>query len=461
MRIIYREGMNTVMKSIKIGLIVALSIVTISLCGIFAYGMAGGDVFRRDRRQSYNNVQLVLEKEIPLEGIDSISILYGMNSNDVYLLESEKDAITVREYSSSELSEKELSTVKADGNCVEIRGARRNDGRFGFFWFGNGGSYNRHYTEVYLPASYQGEFLLETSSGDIVSELAVRSEKDVSITSSSGDVEFPSVAAENVSVNTSSGYVKVEDIHAGTDSSAGEINIGTSSGDVDVKELTGRTDIECSSGNVTAKTITGDAQLKTSSGDINIEELTGEAETECSSGYLSIGTLTGNAQFKTTSGDVEVQYADGDVQTSTSSGSVMISEGSGDRRISTTSGSIMAGSTEGSFQVSTQSGEVQITVQKGEGSIETTSGDIQLSLEELAGTLNINSSSGYVSVTLSEENKFELAVSTTSGDIRTFFDNDLTFSSRRNNAQGIHGGNEGNNHIEIQTTSGDVEISKY
>ena len=112
MRIIYREGMNTVMKSIKIGLIVALSIVTISLCGIFAYGMAGGDVFRRDRRQSYNNVQLVLEKEIPLEGIDSISILYGMNSNDVYLLESEKDAITVREYSSSELSENELSTVK-------------------------------------------------------------------------------------------------------------------------------------------------------------------------------------------------------------------------------------------------------------------------------------------------------------------------------------------------------------
>lgn len=448
--------MNTVMKRIKIALIVALSVVTIGLCGIFAYGMAGGDVFRRGRRQSYYNAQLVLEKEIPLEGIDSISILYGMNSNDVYLYESEKDAIIVREYSSSELSGKELSAIKVDGNCLEIKGARRNYGSFGFFWFGNGGSYNRHYTEVYLPSSYQGELLLETSSGDITSELAVRSEKDVSITSSSGDVEFPSVAAENVSVNTSSGYVKAEDINAGT-----EISIGTTSGDVDVKELTGRADIECSSGNVTAKKITGDAQLKTSSGDINIEELTGEAKTECSSGCLSIGTLTGNAQFKTTSGDVEVQYADGNVQTLTTSGSVRISEGSGDRRISTTSGSIMAGSTEGGFQVSTQSGDVQITVQKGEGSIETSSGDVRLGLEELAGALNVTSTSGYVSIRISAENEFEFMASTTSGDIMTFFDGDLTFSSGRDYAQGTHGSGGQGNRIEIKTTSGDVRISKY
>lgn len=452
--------MADMMKRIKIGLIAALSAIAIALCGIIAYGMAGGDVSWAGRRQSYHDVQLVLEKEIPVDGIESTSVLYGMNSNDIYLYESDKDAIIVREYSSTELSGKELSTIKVDGSRLEVRGARRNYSSFGFFWFGNGVSYNRHYTEVYLPASYQGELLLETSSGEIVSELAVNSAKDVSITSSSGDVEFPSVAAENVFVNTSSGHVKVEDIQAGTDASMGKISIGTSSGDVDVKELTGRTDIECSSGNVTVDTITGDAQLITSSGDINIKELTGQAKTECSSGYLSIGTLTGDAQFKTTSGDVEVQYADGDVQTATTSGFVRISEGSGDRRISTTSGSIMAGSTEGSFQVNTQSGDVQLTVQKGEGSIETSSGDVQLSLEEIAGAWGVTSTSGYVSIRLSAESEFEFAASTTSGDIRTFFDDDLTFSSKGNHAQGTHGGGGQGNRIEIQTTSGDVRISK-
>lgn len=461
MKIICRKAVAAIMKSIRIGLIVALSVMAFGLCGILVYGMAGGDIFRVGARQSYSNAQLVLEKEIPLDGIESISVLYGMNSNDIYLYESEKDVIIVREYSSSEMSEKELSAVKVNNNFLEIKGARRNYGSFGFHLFGfNGGYYNRHYTEVYLPASYRGELLLETSSGDIISELDINSEKDVSVTSTSGDVEFPSVTADNVSVNTSSGYVEMDKIAAGADQSVGVISINTSSGDVKLGELAGKINIESSSGYLTLGTITGDTQLGTSSGDININEITGETKTESSSGCLTIGTLTGNAQLKTTSGDVEVRCADGDIQIMTNSGTVKIPEGSGSRTISTSSGNIVAGSTAGSFQIKSQSGDVQATIQKGEGSLETTSGDVQLSLEELAGTLNINSSSGYVDITLSDNNEFEFMTSTTSGDIMTFFDNDLTFSSRRNHAQGIHGANEQGNRIEIQTTSGDVRISK-
>lgn len=450
------------MKSLKIILILVLTIITFSLCGIMVYVMAGGSIFRNYNRQGYANVQLVLEKEIPLDGIDAISILYGMNNNDIYLFESENDDVIIREYSSAEMGEKELPAIKVSGNRLEIKGARRNYSSVGFhlFYF-NGGSYNRHYTEVYLPASYHGELLLETASGDIISELDIKSEEDVSITSTSGDVEFPSVAADNISVHTSSGYVRMEKIDAYADHSVGEISIKTSSGDVDLKELTGRTDIESSSGYLTIGTITGDTQLRTSSGDINIKELTGEVKTESSSGYLAIGTLTGNAQFKTTSGDMDVQYADGEVQAVTNSGNVKMPEGNGDRTISTSSGDIMAESTEGIFQINTQSGDVQITVQKGEGSIETASGDVQLALEELAGTLNVNSSSGYVGITLPAENEFEFMTGTSSGNIVTFFDSDLTFSSRRNHAQGVHGANAQGNRIVIQTTSGDVRISKY
>lgn len=425
------------MKSLKILWIVVLSVITFSLCGIMVYGMAGGSIFRNHDRQSYANMQLVLEKELSLDGIDSISILCGMNSNDIYLFESENDAVTIREYSNFEMDEKELSTIKVNENSLEIKGARRNYSSVGFrlFYF-NGGSYNRHYTEVYLPASWHGELLLETASGDIISELDIKSEKDVSITSASGDVEFPSVAADNVSVHTSSG-------------------------DVDFKELSGKTNIESSSGYLTIGTITGDAQLRTSSGDMNIKELTGEVKTESSSGCLTIGTLTGNAQLRTTSGDVNIQYADGDVQVVTTSGDVRVSEGNGGRTISTSSGDVVTGSTEGGFQVNTQSGDVRITMQKGEGRIETASGDVQLRLEELAGTLNVNSSSGYVSITLSDENEFEFMTGTSSGDIVTFFDSDLAFSSRRNHAQGVHGANAQGNRVEIQTTSGDVRISKY
>ena len=449
------------MKGIRIGLIVVLSVMTVSLCGVLVCGITGRNIFGSPGRRNYKEVQLVLEKDISLDGIDSISIMYGMNSNDIYFYESENSALTIKEYSSSEMNENELSTISVNGSSLEVKGVRRNYGDgFRLFWF-NGYSYNRHYTEVYLPVSYHGEIMLETSGGDIISNLDLELEKEVSITSTSGDISFPSVAASNAVINTSSGNVRMDNIDTNVNGSVGEIHIRTSSGDVDLKELTGETDIQSSSGYLTVGSITGNTQLKTSSGDISIKEITGDTKVESSSGYQVIETLTGNAQLNSTSGDVSIQSMNGGTRIETASGYVRILEGSGDRSLTTSSGNITVKGTEGNFQVSTQSGDVQINMQKGAGSIDTSSGDTQLGLEELAGTLDIDSSSGYVNIKLSTKNEFEFEADTGSGDIATFFDSDLSFSSRGHHAQGIYGVNTQGNRIEIQTISGDVRISKY
>lgn len=459
-------GMRGNMRNIKIGLIIILSILTVGLCGILLYGMTGGtahNMFMNSEHQNYEDMQMVLEKEVSLDGIDSISVLYGMNSNDIYIYESENDDVLVREYSSTELDDNEITTVRVKDGSLEVRGARRNNVDFGFrlFYFGNGGHFNRHYTEVYIPASYRGEFLLETSSGDIVSDMNIQSEKDFSVGSSSGDVHLLDVTAANVSATTSSGYVKIEDIATSASESGGKINIKTSSGDVNLGELTGDTKIESSSGNLTVEMIAGDVQLKTTSGDMNLKELAGETKLESSSGYLSVEIISGNATLKTSSGDVSIQHIDGDIQAVTSSGYVRILEGSGDRSISTNSGDVTVESAEGSFQVDSSSGDVQITVQKGDGSIGTTSGDVRLELKELNGALSINSSSGYVNLKLPAENEFEFEANTASGDIVTFFDDELQISSRKDHAQGVHGANTQGNRVEIRTSSGDVRIMKY
>lgn len=459
-------GMRGNMRNIKIGLIIILSILTVGLCGILLYGMTGGtahNMFMNSGHQNYADMQMVLEEEVSPDGIDSISVLYGMNSNDIYIYESENDAVLVREYSSTELSDNEITTVRVNDGSLEVRGARRNNADFGFhlFYFDNRGHFNRHYTEVYIPASYRGGLLLETSSGDIVSDKNIESEKDFSVTSSSGDVHFLSVTAANISVTTSSGYIKIEDIDTSESDSDGKINMKTSSGDVNLGELTGETRIESSSGNLTVQAISGDAQLKTTSGDMNLKELAGETKLESSSGYLSVEIISGNATLKTSSGDVTVQHIDGDLQAVTSSGYVRILEGSGDRSISTNSGDVTVEGAEGSFQVDSSSGDVQITIQKGEGRIGTTSGDVRLDLKELAGALNINSSSGYVNVKLPAENEFEFEANTASGDIVTFFDDELQMSSKKDHAQGAHGTNTQGNRMEIRTSSGDVRIMKY
>lgn len=445
------------MRRVKIGLIILLCVITVGLCGILAYAISGANVFRGHEYRNYNNVHLVLEEEIPLAGIDCISVFNGMNSNDIYLFENREDTVIVKEYSSCEPDENELPLIKTEGNALEIQGTERIYSGFGFWGFPYG--YERHYTEIWLPASYHGEIVLETVSGEIVSDLDMDLNKDFTAVSTSGDIKLPSLTADNVSVTTSSGSLITGNIITNADGSSGEIRIKTTSGDVNLEELIGNSDIGSISGELTVEMILGNAQLGTTSGDMNVREIQGETSAESSSGNIVVMLITGDSLIKTVSGDIKVQQTDGDLQAMTSSGCVQILGGSGDRIVSTASGDIVAEGTEGAFQAETQSGDVRIIFEKGEGNIQTTSGEIQLGLEKLSGDLSINSASGNVNISLPEDNGFVFAADTNSGNIKTFFDNELSFTSREDHAQGVHGSDTPENQIKIKTISGDIKIS--
>ena len=59
------------MRNLKIGLLVMLCILTVFLCGIFAYGMTGHNIYRGFQHgyydRDYAGMHLVLEKEVPME----------------------------------------------------------------------------------------------------------------------------------------------------------------------------------------------------------------------------------------------------------------------------------------------------------------------------------------------------------------------------------------------------------
>ena len=61
---------------------------------------------------------------------------------------------------------------------------------------------------------------------------------------------------------------------------------------------------------------------------------------------------------------------------------------------------------------------------------------------------------------LSKMDSFAFEANTTSGEIDTFFDDSLKFSKRGNSAEGTYGSNTQGNKIDIETTSGDVRITK-
>ena len=102
-----------------------------------------------------------------------------------------------------------------------------------------------------------------------------------------------------------------------------------------------------------------------------------------------------------------------------------------------------------------------VKAERGAGSISTSSGDVRLTLPELTGKLNIHTTSGRVDISLSETAAMDFEANTTSGDITTFFDDSLIFSKRGNRSNGTVGSAEQVYEVDIETSSGDVRITKY
>ena len=148
----------------------------------------------------------------------------------------------------------------------------------------------------------------------------------------------------------------------------------------------------------------------------------------------------------------------GDVSVDTSSGNVNLLGGDGSREISTSSGDTRLYGDTMAWNINTSSGEVQLDAKQGCGTVATTSGDMRLELELLTGVLSLQSSSGNVNMDLSGDNAFYFQAETASGDIDTFFDDDLKFSKRGNHADGTYGEDPGEKEVQIQTSSGDVRI---
>ena len=334
------------MRRAKISMLILLCILTAGLCGILIYGISGRGLYSwggsTGSYGSYGSPQLVMEKEVPLDGIDHITVQYDMNNNDIYIYEGEGDVLTIREYNELALEEKDLSTVTVSGSGVEIRGRRRNGNSFRIQVgrFGIRSAYG--YTEIRLPASYKGQLSLSSASGDIRSEMDISLAEGFQAEAVSGDVVIPNITASKVSLGSSSGDIKVDAVSAGINDSAGAVDIETVSGDINVGQLAGEIDIESSSGEITVKQLTGATKIKSISGNIESE------------------SIAGDAWLGTTSGDIAVQRIDGAVTAESSSGGVKILAGAGGRNVKTTSGDIRLEGMEGSWETHSSSGGVWI-----------------------------------------------------------------------------------------------------
>ncbi len=408
------------MRKLKISWIVFLSCAAVCLCAMLVLALSGKSggfrgMFGADVDGGWHgNYELVLEKEIGAGDIRSLKIDYGMTFNDVFFYQGEGEAIVIREYMNFTPKENQITRIEEEGGELAVRGTRRNS-----FLFFSVPSWNA-YTEIYLPEDFARqleEVYVRTVSGDISSGLSFKVRKGFGAYSTSGDLYLPEVEAAEVQISSTSGNVNM------TAALAEKVSLSTTSGDMAVERTEGDIRISSTSGNITLTRVQGNVNASTTSGDISLGQVAGDMDISSTSGIIGLEEGTGRFEGDTVSGDIRVERL------------------------------------EGEFWINTTSGDASLMEGSGWGKAGTVSGDVKLFLYSLEGNLTVSTTSGYVDLELPKEASLMLDFDSTSGECATFFDEQLEFSKRGNQAEGKYNG--GKNRVDVSTVSGDLRITEY
>ncbi|MDF2510296.1 MAG: hypothetical protein K0S04_162 [Herbinix sp.] len=322
------------------------------------------------------------------------AIVIDYDSEDVVLYTSDTGELVLKEYMSFSPKEDDFTRITKSGGKLNLEGRKEHVNS----WIFGMNRYSR--MEIYLPSGYSGTLSVSTSSGVIDSDMALILKKfDASC--SSGDIKMNEVTAE-------------------------DINVSTSSGSITFKKAEGARSISSSSGDIEIQAGAGDTQVSSTSGSIIIENVVGQLKAEASSGDIVIKASSGKKDIRTSSGEIIITDS------------------------------------EGYTRAYASSGDLRITELAGAGDFTTTSGVVTVIFAKDASFINdnikIESSSGDVDLTIPSELRFSFNANTSSGDIRTYFDDLIDFSKDERDASGTVGSSPLIN-LDISTTSGDIQVN--
>ncbi|MDL2294939.1 DUF4097 domain-containing protein [Ruminococcaceae bacterium OttesenSCG-928-D13] len=308
---------------LAVGLLVVLGL---GLTGVISWSGFGG----------FATPDLVNRQVFTASGLDAISAAYS--SESITLRPAEGDEVVLEEYISSTDQRHQASFSQSGGRLDITHGER--PAFIGIFGF-------RAKIILYVPASWDGDLTLKSSSG------GVHAEHDISLRSldaaaTSGSVRFAGVkAAGDVTMRSSSGGVSADWIEAGGDAdlqaTSGSVRMGevqaaaikahSSSGGVSFDAAGAATiDASATSGSVKLGRVEGAFNLESSSGGVQVDGGSGHGYARAGSGSvkLALGTLTGDLEMRSTSGGCRLEIPRNsafNIEASTTSGSVKLPEG--------------------------------------------------------------------------------------------------------------------------------------
>lgn len=253
-------------------------------------------------------VELVNVQEIPLEGIQRISVSYI--SESIRIFSTESDKLILKEYF-NDGSPSVLADVQVADDSIVIRHGER------AFMF----SFLRGHVELYVPRAYYGVLNAKSVSGRI--EAAGRLVlSELALSNTSGRIVLGDVTAGTAVLSSVSGTIEVQALRAlaNVHSTSGAVRIASADGAGDFKTVSGTVDVNY-------RSVTGDIKMSSTSGRVRLTVpplLSFSLDASSLSGSIHVpmrGNLTGgrnllqgtigdgpqvHVRLKTVSGRIEV-----------------------------------------------------------------------------------------------------------------------------------------------------------
>jgi len=297
------------MRRMIIGFIIAFAAIAVGLICLLTISISRGT---EGFSQGFSNTKLVNTQNISLDEINSINILY--QSDDVTFFTSDSEELILKEYMNYTPDDNALSTINKSGSDLTIKNGKQ---KLRFTAFRLFSSSTR--VEIYLPDNYHEKLNIETSSGNINSDLSLTF-SEFAASSSSGNIKINEVYSDRISASASSGNITFQ-------VAEGNRQFSTTSGNIKVLDGIGDSNFDASSGNITVKKASGHIEAEASSGNIDIIDSVGGGDLSTTSGNIKfeLTSLTGDVELTASSGDVRVIFpneASFDFTAKTSSGDI-------------------------------------------------------------------------------------------------------------------------------------------
>jgi lia operon protein LiaG len=269
-------------------------------------------------KNPFHTVSLHKKETVNSNGINDLEVI--SSSTDVHITRSNQKDVTVEFLGkmSKTMKDKYKLVIEKNGGKLRIELKRKDFINFNIVAF------SQTKLSIKIPEHAFDSISVQTSSGDIkannihAGQLSMKAGSGdinledgiitnrITIVSSSGEIHALHYQASNVTMNTSSG-----DIVVGNGNVEQKLVLKTSSGDIQTEDYDANSvSMETNSGDIGVNgQTTNQSNFSTSSGSTTLEDITGNIDAGSSSGDIMIypNEKIGNITVKTSSGDVEIK----------------------------------------------------------------------------------------------------------------------------------------------------------